>query len=314
MSQFNEKNNKTLESRLMDYIEQKKYYEQYGIEDDMLEKKYNISEKDVNKITSYLHRHGKHLDINIDNVQTDNDFIDIMSSKFPSDNSNKNKYMEKIMKKQQKIKDVKQQCNNYNSIRKNYDMYRDDRQFSSASGDDFKTSGFDPSEWFNKNTKNSYIGENNRLNEDVMNMTGTKSYSETNTYTNPKSNYNGYIGNNVTVNDDPHSIDAIMNKIDDYKNRDNTTELREFENNYKQMSYTSGNKKCDVSADTYVKFGTTPSRSMKSLGYPSVAEHSFSYISDDIQNPDHVVNDRGMSTRLDNKGIARNHVNKIMFN
>ena len=57
----------------------------------------------------------------------------------------------------------------------------------------------------------------------------------------------------------------------------------------------------DIGVDTYMKFGTTPFRSGKSLGYPSTIEHSFNYISPDIQDPNHVVSERGIPSRGFNK-------------
>lgn len=48
-----------------------------------------------------------------------------------------------------------------------------------------------------------------------------------------------------------------------------------------------------------------PSRGTKSLGYNNPVEHYFDYITDDIQDPDHVVFERGIPTRLDNHAISR---------
>jgi len=49
-----------------------------------------------------------------------------------------------------------------------------------------------------------------------------------------------------------------------------------------------------------------PERGSKSIGYTNPVEHYYDYISDDIQDPDHVVFDRGTPTRMINHGIARN--------
>lgn len=48
-----------------------------------------------------------------------------------------------------------------------------------------------------------------------------------------------------------------------------------------------------------------PCRGAKSLGYENPIEHYFDYVSDDIQDPDHTVMDRGLPTRLDNHAVAR---------
>lgn len=46
-------------------------------------------------------------------------------------------------------------------------------------------------------------------------------------------------------------------------------------------------------------------KTSKSYGYRNPAEHYYDYISDDIQNPDHVVFDPAISTRLDNHKVAK---------
>jgi hypothetical protein len=48
-----------------------------------------------------------------------------------------------------------------------------------------------------------------------------------------------------------------------------------------------------------------PCRGAKSYGYRNPIEHYFDYVSDDIQDPDHTVNERGRATRLDNHVTSR---------
>lgn len=61
----------------------------------------------------------------------------------------------------------------------------------------------------------------------------------------------------------------------------------------------------DIDVDTYVRFGTTPSRGAKSIGYPNPADHYFNFIDDSFQHPDNVVNSRGVDARAANKKSAR---------
>jgi hypothetical protein len=83
------------------------------------------------------------------------------------------------------------------------------------------------------------------------------------------------------------------------------SEKRELENNYRAVPYMSGPGNRDIDVDTFVRFGSTPSRGAKSLGYPNPIEHYFDYISNDIQDPNHVVNRRGLPSRMFNKETAR---------
>ena len=56
----------------------------------------------------------------------------------------------------------------------------------------------------------------------------------------------------------------------------------------------------NIDFENYVKYGYTTSKA-RSLGFENPYEHQFQYIDEDIQNPDHVVFDRPMASRLDNK-------------
>jgi hypothetical protein len=49
----------------------------------------------------------------------------------------------------------------------------------------------------------------------------------------------------------------------------------------------------------------TITRGKKSLGYENPFEHYFGYIDDDVQDPDHLVMDRGYASRLDNHNAGR---------
>lgn len=59
----------------------------------------------------------------------------------------------------------------------------------------------------------------------------------------------------------------------------------------------------DVNAECDLQNGSS-TRAGKSFGYFNPVEHYFDYINGDIQDPAHVVSDRGTSTRQDNYGIA----------
>ena len=56
----------------------------------------------------------------------------------------------------------------------------------------------------------------------------------------------------------------------------------------------------NIDFENYVKYGY-PTSKARSLGFENPYEHQFQYIDEDIQNPDHVVFDRPVASRLDNK-------------
>jgi len=98
-------------------------------------------------------------------------------------------------------------------------------------------------------------------------------------YKQPKlQNYNNRL-HYGEIEDEEGSLDGIISKIDSFKQK-----------NVKQR---------DIDMDNYMRLGlgSTVSQSKKSNGYPSSFEHGFQYINDDMQQPAHVVMERGILTR-----------------
>lgn len=322
-----------LEPRLMEYIKKKKFYKENGIEIEFLDKEYGISKSDSAKIKAYLK--GDKL------AQNDiyRDFIDPSEASFPSEGI-KDARMERIKMKQKKEAEANEQRHDYGIISKSYDMYRNDRPFASATGDDFRKSSFSPEDWF-KNSRDEMVdfdNEQKKMMDQKLKSSGrsgksNRSFSQSNTYVNPRSSFNGYLSPNDVVKSDQHTIDSILGQLNSYTKRDekipyrqNDMDLdykrmipnnsncnrRETENNYRPMPFMANgengvrdNLTKDVDVDSFMRFGTTPLRGGKSLGYPSTAEHSFSYIASDIQDPNHVVMERGVPSRAFNKEMAR---------
>ena len=81
---------------------------------------------------------------------------------------------------------------------------------------------------------------------------------------------------------------------------------RDTQNPNCPQSTSMRNDSRDISLDTFLRYGgNTPTRNAKTLGYPNPFEHSFNYINDDMQKPEHVVNDRGFPSRSLNREVAR---------
>lgn len=82
-------------------------------------------------------------------------------------------------------------------------------------------------------------------------------------------------------------------------------------NSYMSVPHMHRNGLRNIDMDNYVRYGVN-SRASKSVGYENPAEHYFQYIDNDIQNPDHVVNDRGLPSRSYNRKTARPYRREIM--
>lgn len=67
----------------------------------------------------------------------------------------------------------------------------------------------------------------------------------------------------------------------------------------------------NIDAESEMRDSLT-TRGGKSYGYHNPAEHYYDYISSDIQDPDHVVFNPGISTRLDNHRMGRSYSREIL--
>lgn len=313
----NKKDKISLEPRLVEYINKKKFYRKNSIESDTLEKEYNISDYDILRIKSFAKgEKDKHLRFQ--------DYVDTSQAYFPSEKLKQDPRFDRIKKKQEKIKDAGRQRHNYGNMSNTYDMYRDDRPFASACGDDFSESGFHPREWF-ENSRESNTSDFNQYEERPTTRRTTskksKDFNETNTYTQPKSKYNGRLPYGTQIND-TNTIDDILNQMN--STRDNYSRTMERETEFdvcsgnvipnvrgrRNESYSEQHKTVpfmgdmrgdrNMDFDNYVKFGNM-TRGSKSIGYPNPVEHYFDYISPDIQDPKHVVMDYGVPSRSWNR-------------
>jgi hypothetical protein len=240
-----------LEPRLTEYLKRKQYYKDNNIEGSMLEKEFNIDKNDIAKIKNYFQ--GKKLKKNI----IHSDMIQPDSRHFPSEDLQHDNRLQKIKNKQQRDREAVEQKNNYDVMARGYDMYRDDRKFASAYGDDFK-SRFNPQVWMdddfyrrnrvrqnqnpnaksrsvminsdsdqdsegsdfensNPNIANKQVRPNNEQIKDMR-----KRYSNPNIYKNKPASirYKDYMtrGCNEDLASPNYSLDSIIGKLDTYNN------------------------------------------------------------------------------------------------
>ena len=140
------------------------------------------------------------------------------------------------------------------------------------------------------------------------NLIGEKDCS--NDYLNPyfkfnHQNKNDYVNlNNNYYNNkkDPYNGVSLPKMTNNKKNIDNNT--------YHKMQYFGpGYSNLDVNVESVMR--GMPTRTSKSYGYPNIGSHHFDYIIDDLQDPKHVVMERPISTRLDNKLSFKKIIYKI---
>jgi hypothetical protein len=312
-------NSTTLEPRILDYLKKVKFYKKNKIEHDpkIIQKEFAISKYDLNNIK--LYKQGKPICCNNEFC---NDMISSKGQKFPSSKL-QDERMNRLKQKQQKEKDAVLYKNNYNAISSQYDMYDENMNFSSPASDGFAM-----------NWMNSFTNPNEAI---VVKRQGTGCFAQSNTYNvddkskyhkniktnhiSPSISYNNTLQfnkNNQLVHED-YSVDSIFSQLDNYKQRPGINNAvyrrdpsdcvdvqipRKSCTNNKKTMYLAGGDGQNIDVDTDMKFGQTPLRGGKTLGYKNTLEHSFSYISKYIQHPDHVVSERPISTRLLNKDFA----------
>jgi len=129
-------------------------------------------------------------------------------------------------------------------------------------------------------------------------------------------------------------LNEIIGQLDTYGNKINRTyqHTSEMDTDLKVVipNVTSNGKKClnsssyrpvpyvgraegirNIDTECEMRDSLT-TRGAKSFGYLNPVEHYYDYISSDIQDPDHVVFNPGISTRLDNHKVARPYKREIL--
>jgi len=125
--------------------------------------------------------------------------------------------------------------------------------------------------------------------------------------------YNSYIKHESSLDNilsKTKKYQQMVDKTDDYSPDCNYLKLELPNKNQSSCpisdylnddSYTENNGAMkNVNVENYIKYGI-PTSKAKSLGFENPAEHYFSYIDDDIQNPDHICFDRPQLTRMANR-------------
>lgn len=290
----------SLEPRLKEYLKIKKYNKIHGITTNKPEKDFNITKFDIETI--------KNFKLNEKKQNMFKDEITHQITHFPSEKLQSDPRLEKIKKKQQRDKDALYQRQKYDIISKSFDMYRDDRNFASAYGNDFK-SRFNPNVWMEDVKTDNFDDVNKEQIEYMKKRSSNTNKSKDNVK--PTISYNNYLSYNCdNLNDNyDYSLNSIIQNLDKFNNNvkkyDKSCDLNYYENNSSQMISKNEKYLKDINTENYLCYGDGNTRGQKSLGYPNPVEHYFQFISNDISSPEHTVFEPGMPSRLYNKDIAK---------
>ena len=324
--------NPNIEPRLSEYIRKKKYFEENNIKPSVpLEKQYSISSHDLTKIRKFISNNTSNNESSDD--EDDPNYIEYKISQFPSTQI-KDKRLERITQKIKKDRDANIHRHNINDLKKSYDMFT--RDVSSTTSCDFT----------NEFTLNNTFNENNDLNNDIMkffekntDFVPHSNTSNTHELIHPQSNnqynvnsrndcnkqYNEYMNynqnknlqNSIGMGYKKHESNSFhQNGRFDVDNKinipsSNNSKKSIIENIYDDNS-AFGVPMKNIDYENYVKYGNMSSKS-KSLGFDNVCNNHFQFIDSDIQDPTHVVNDRPISARLENRQMARPTNRKVFM-
>ena len=329
-----------LDPRLRNYIQYRKAYERDGIETGVpLEKMFSITKEDLRTIRKFMK--GKRNFYTKDKLsRAKANFVKPTKKKFDNvdEKFRKDPHFKKLQEKMQRNKDAVAHRHNYSEIHDNYDMYEDnelsDRRMLRMNYQDRMRTPYDKMDKRKKaarrrrqndeNYKNSFLLDSHE--DDLMYDNPNRIFhperrSNMVYHNEPRISMNerlrftqgGRGGKKREVNRRRHLVNDIIGDIDSYREKigkhsySHTRDLDDYEDahrpkpeTYRSVPAMYGNGLRDINADTDMRFGVN-SRGGKSLGYRNPFEHQFQFIDNDLQHPDHVVNDRGIPTRIYNK-------------
>ena len=321
---MNNSNNK-LEPRIVEYLKRKKFYEENNINTDGIEKQYQITKKDLEKINIYTNNGRNFTEKTVKNYDEDHDLIDFSKGKFEMSNMY-DKRLERINEKVKREKDASKHKYNTVNLQRNYDMYS--RDFSSTTSKDFSNefnldnirdemdaplqreyepnSNFNTHELISPPSKHQYnnppqVQRDQRLPYQRLNQ------QSSNMNNNIGSNMNNNIGNGYSnsyrIPESPYvqkgNTFDVDNKVTIPANNCRKNDLNMLYNEFN----TFGQMK-NIDYENYVKYGY-PTSKARSLGFENASEHFYQFIDSDIQDPKHVLSDRPILSRLENKATAR---------
>lgn len=311
--------NMSLEPRLVEYLKKKKFYEENNINTDAncMEKQYQITRNDLDKINKFMNTKEVYTQKSVKNYDEDSDLINPTKSKFKMTNMYDYR-LDRINEKVKKEKEANKYRFNTSNLQKNYDMYS--RNFSSTTSRDFSNEfNLDNIiEDMNKPIRQQYDANPNTNTYELVSPPSVHQYSNPPViHRDQRLPYqqinNSILGNGYSksynVTETPYvqksNVFDTVNKMTIPSNNCRKSDL-----NVSYGNFSTNNMK-NIDYENYMKYGN-PTSKARSLGFENASEHFFQFIDKDIQDPKHVVSDRAIPTRLDNKTVARSKNRDVM--
>jgi hypothetical protein len=219
--------------------------------------------------------------------------------------------------------------------KENYSRTKKYPKFSAQYIENFNTKN--NNQFINQTLENPYVSVNKQKSTMTYNEPSISNHKQSGFMNNTRLHY----GNNEVQNTQSYlnDVNNIIGDLDTYRkktlsNYNNVSEMdldhkltipkynsnnkRNYENNYMSLPQMNAgsNLSRDIEVENYMKIGDSygSSQSKKSNGFPSTFEYGFQYITNEFQHPNHVVSNRGISSRLDNKsgGISNKYERDIL--
>jgi len=287
-------NNLTFEPRLQEYIKKLNYYKKYNIAPPFnLEREYSITREDKIKIKNFLH--GRYDITKIELQEERDEYVIPAQNTFgiTHDDYKKDPRYERLQKKLQRDRDATQNRHSYGNgaeIQGNDNKFITDEQYQKL---EESKHFLDNKPYYSDYALN--VGHHSKRVYDVHPL---------------KIQYNQRPHNSQhrdSRQDLPHdnNLSNIIAKLDSFKKHTNTIyQHPQHMDIYSNQKINNNNQAVPMRGNRVNLIGGTrdvdienclikglPERNakFKSLGYPNYSDHSFGYISGDIQDPKHVV-------------------------
>jgi hypothetical protein len=310
----------TIEPRLTEYIEKKKYYERNNIKPTIpLEITYSITREDLELIRQHFSGNLK-----IYNKNNENKYLNLVEPEKKQFSKIEDERLQRLKIKMERDRKAMEQRNNYSNMK---DCSKIEiESYENTSNNMFLENNFEKIE---KKYRENYRPE--RIN---------KKHNEPNIAYHQQNRYIQEDEEDIQVfkHDHDEKINNIIGNYDSYVSKTNTIYQSNGEIDHEAKVAIPGfyNKKClpnsqkyqpipymgtkeglrDISVENDMKC-SYPTKGTKSYGYKNPSEHYFNYITDDIQNPEHVVMPfprGGISTRADNHKYKNKNYNREIYN
>jgi hypothetical protein len=313
----------TLEPRLQEYLKKLSYYKKNNIEPSVnIKKEYEITRDDQTRIMAFLKGHQDIYSFNSQDKYNKQEQELNNSFKIKYEDYKQDPRYERLQKKLQRDRDANLGKNNYNKS-----------NIPGINNNNFITDA----EYLKKENSNFFLDSQKYSSDYYLNVRNNSRRTYANDNVVPKIEYNQYLSHSQSDDariknmHDNNDISKLITELDSYRKHTNTiyqhssdmdhdTKINVPVVNSRDKKYinTTSYQAVPLKSGSINAIGGTrdidtennlirglPERDakFKSLGYPNYSDHSFGFISSDLQDPAHTVLPfprGGNLTRLEN--------------